>query len=115
MHDATNITTNSANGLTDSEALIKGISEIDSIARSLLTEIDCIASLALLAMESPATYARIELLAQAFIAIRIKVSDGSNLINAEAERLGGHSTDSLDSQLHARSTAFGLYRREWAR
>lgn len=78
------------------EQLRNAISEMDGLAQSAFSEIASMATLALLAMEQPSTYANgcaMDAIAHALSAIKSRALDIDNCINSTAEGVGCNYVD----------------------
>jgi hypothetical protein len=82
------------------EQLCNAITEMDGMAQKAFSEIASMASLALLAMEQPSTYANngggLDAIAHMLHAIKSQADDITNCINSTAEVVGCNSVDEAE-------------------
>lgn len=83
------------------DRLQAAVETMDLLSQGGFSEISAIAKLALISLELPAGYQRLDVIATAFEAIRCKAEDMQNCINVEAEQVGCNYTD------NARTRRFG--------
>lgn len=79
---------------TSTEQKLRDAVELmDSFSQGGFEEISAIATLALIALETPAGHQNIESIARALMAIKSKAQDIQNIINCEAGNVGCASVD----------------------
>jgi len=71
---------------------------MDSMSQDAFSAIASIATLALVCLESPAPYQRLNDIAKALETIRGKAQEGENCINSEAEEVGCNYTDEREER-----------------
>ena len=82
------------------QKLRDAVETIDSFSQHGFEEISAIATLALIALETPAGHRNIESIARALMAIKSKAQDIQNIINCEAGNVGCASVD-IDSEVRS--------------
>ena len=79
--------------ISTEQTLRDAVEMMDAYSQSGFEEISAIATLALIALETPAGHKNIESIARALMAIKSKAQDIQNVINCEAGNVGCASVD----------------------